>query len=61
MLFLIWWRFRHAIKAITDVEDIFNVDDFFGGTVDTAKEGIGQHRKRECLKSIIGRDIFIRE
>ena len=26
---------------------------FFGDIVDTPKEGIGQHKKRECLKSVI--------
>ena len=29
-------------------------DEFFGDTVDTPKEGIEQHRKRERLKSVIG-------
>ena len=55
ILFLIWWRFRHLIKAMTDVENILNDDDFFGDTVDTPKEGIEQHRKRECLKSVISK------
>ena len=54
-LFLIWWRFQYVIKALADVENMLNDDDFFGDTVDTPKEGIGQHRKRECLKSVIGR------
>ena len=46
-LFLIWWRFRHVInamasvvniiKAMADVEDILNDDDFFGDTVDYQK------------------------
>ena len=40
---------------MVDVQNILNDDDFFGDTVDTPKEGIGQHRKRECLKSVIGR------
>ena len=53
ILFLIWWRFRHLIKAMTDVENILNDDDFFGDTVDTPKEGIEQHKKRECLKSVM--------
>ena len=53
ILFLIWWRFRHLIKAMADVENILNDDDFFGDTVDTPKEGIEQHKKRECLKSVI--------
>ena len=54
-LFLIWWQFQHVIKAMADVKNILNDDDFFGDTVDTPKEGIGLHRKRECLKSVIGR------
>ena len=37
---------------MTDVGDIFD-DDFFGDIVDTPKEGIEQHKKRECLKSAI--------
>ena len=28
-------------------------DDFFSDIVDTLKEGIEQHKKRECLKSVI--------
>ena len=55
ILFLIWWRFRHLIKAMADVENILNDDDFFGDTVDTPKEGTEQHRKRECLKSVISK------
>ena len=54
-LFLIWWRFRHLMKAMVDVENILNNDEFFGDTVDTPKQGIEQHRKRECLKSVIGK------
>ena len=50
ILFFIWWRFKPLIKAMTDVGDIFN-DNFFGDTVDTPKESIEQHKKRECLKS----------
>ena len=52
--FFIWWRFQPLIKAMTDVGDIFH-DDFFGDIVDTPKEGIEQHRKRECLKSVISK------
>ena len=44
-LFLIWWQFRHLIKAMTDVENILNDDDFFGDTVNTPNESIDQHRK----------------
>ena len=54
ILFFIWWRFQPLIKAMTDVGDIFD-DDFFGDIVDTPKEGIEQHKKRECLKSVIDR------
>ena len=38
---------------MADVENILNDDDFFGDSVDTPKEGIEQHRKREGLKIII--------
>ena len=46
ILFFIWRRFRHLIKAMADVENILNDDDFFGDTADTLKEGIEQHRKQ---------------
>ena len=36
----------------TDVGDTFD-DDVFGDIVNTPKEGIEQHKKRECLKSVI--------
>ena len=36
--FFIWWRFRHVIKAMADVENILNNDDFFGDTNDTPKK-----------------------
>ena len=55
ILFLIWWRFQHTIKIMTDVESILNDDEFFGDSVDTPKEGIEQHKKRECLKSVTGK------
>ena len=38
---------------MADVENILNDDEFFGDIVDTPKEGIEQHKKRECLKSVI--------
>ena len=53
MLFVIWWRFRHVIKIMADVENILNDEEFFGDIVDTPKEGAEQHRKRECLKDVI--------
>ena len=36
-----------------DIENILTNDEFFGDIVDTPKEGIEQHEKRECLKSVI--------
>ena len=45
----IWWRFRHIVKAMANIENILNDDDFFPDAVDRPKEGIRQHRKRECL------------
>ena len=45
----------NIIKAMTDVENISNDHDFFEDTVDTPKERIKQHRKRECLKSVRSR------
>ena len=37
------------------VGDIWNDDDFFGDVFDTPGEGTEQHKKREELKSIIGK------
>ena len=54
ILFLIWWRFQPLIKAMIDVGDIFD-DGFLDDVADTPKEGIEQHKKRECLKSAIDR------
>ena len=53
ILFFIWWQFRHLIKIMADVGDILNDNEFFGDVVDTPKEGIEQHKKREELKSVI--------
>ena len=38
---------------MADVGDILNDDEFFGDIVDTSKEGIEQHKKREELKIVI--------
>ena len=43
-LFFIWWRFELLIKAVADVVNIFNNDDFLQDTVDTPKEGTEQHK-----------------
>ena len=34
-----------------DIESILTNDEFFGDILDTPKESIEQHKKRECLKS----------
>ena len=44
ILFFVWCQFEALIKAMTDVEDIFD-DDFLRDIVDTPKEGIEQHKK----------------
>ena len=54
ILFLISLQFRHVIKIMGDVENILNDDDIFGDSIDTPKEDIEQHKKRDCLKSVIG-------
>ena len=62
ILFFIWWRFRHVIKAMADIENILNNNDFFGDIVDTPKEGTEHHKKRECLECHRqGQGVFIRE
>ena len=39
---------------MADVGNILNDDDFFGDILDTpSKEGTEQHKKRECLNSVI--------
>ena len=40
---------------MADVGDILSDDDFFGDVVYTPKEDIEQHKKRECLKSVINK------
>ena len=40
---------------MADVGNILSNDDFFGDIVDIPKERIQQYRKRECLKSVIGK------
>ena len=40
---------------MTDVENILNDVEFFADAVDTPKEGVEQHRKRECLKRAISK------
>ena len=38
---------------MADVGDILNDDDIFGDVVNTQKEAIEQHKKREELKNVI--------
>ena len=40
---------------MADVGNILSNDDFFGDIVDIPEERIQQYRKRECLKSVIGK------
>ena len=40
---------------MADVKNILNDDDFCGDIVDTPKEGIEQHKKRECFKGAISK------
>ena len=40
---------------MADVENILNDDDFFRDSVDTPKDGIGQNKKQEWLKSVISK------
>ena len=40
---------------MADLENILNNEELFGDTVDTPKEGVEQHRKRECLKDAISK------
>ena len=44
ILFFIWWRFQPLIKAMADVGDILNDDDFLGDTADTPKKCTEQHK-----------------
>ena len=37
---------------MASVENLLNDDGFFEDIADTPKEGIRQHKKRECLKSV---------
>lgn len=45
---------------MADVGDISNDDEFFGYVVDTPKEVIEHHRKREYLKGAINkREVYL--
>ena len=51
ILFFMCCRFWHLIKIMAGVEDILNDNAFFNDVIDTPKEGIEQHKKREELKN----------
>ena len=56
ILFVIWLQLRHVIKIVAGIENVFNGGNkFFGDLVDTPKECVEQHRKQECLKSVISK------
>lgn len=55
-LFLVWWKFRHVIKMIADIENILNNDDISVVTINIQKKGVEQHRKREYLKGGISKE-----
>ena len=40
---------------MADPEKMLNDEEFFADTVDIPKEGVEQHRKRECLKGAISK------
>ena len=52
ILFFIWWRFQPLIKAMTDIEDIFD-GYILRDIVDIPKEITEQHKKRECLRGAV--------
>ena len=56
ILFIKWLQFQHVIKMMPDVENIVNFNEFFADAVDRLKEGVEQHRKRECLKNAISKN-----
>ena len=58
ILFFICWRFLHLIKMMAIVGDILNNNKFFGDVVDTPKEGIEQHKKREKLRNAVDKGKF---
>ena len=51
-----WWRFRHVIKMMADVENILNDEEFLEILFYTPKKGAEQHSKQECLKGAISKD-----
>ena len=40
---------------VVNVENILNNEELFGNTIDTPKEGVDQHWKRECLMGAISK------
>ena len=48
-------RFWRVIKIMEDIANRLNEDEFFEDPVDIPKEGVDQHRNRECLKGAISK------
>lgn len=40
---------------MAEVENILNIEEYFGDNVDTPKDGVEQHMKPECLKGAISK------
>ena len=38
---------------MSDAENIFNDDEFFGDTTDKPSEDIEQHENRKCLQNVL--------
>ena len=38
---------------MSDAENIFNDDEFFGDTIDKPSEDIEQHENRKCLQNVL--------
>ena len=40
---------------MSDTENIFNDDEFFGDTIDKPSEDIEQHENRKCLQNVLSK------
>ena len=60
VMFIILWLFQYVIKTMWNIENIRSNDEFFADIVDTPKEVIEHHRKREYLKGAINkREVYL--
>lgn len=48
ILLCIWCHFEIAVNLMSDVEKVLEEDESFADNVDTLKENVEQHRKKEC-------------